>query len=66
MKRPRSRCCAFWEHRNEDKRLELFPTGHSLSGYTKETARLVLDWLDRYLGKVNEKQATGTSTSGSK
>jgi formylglycine-generating enzyme required for sulfatase activity/tRNA A-37 threonylcarbamoyl transferase component Bud32/dienelactone hydrolase len=50
----------------KDKRLELFPTGHGLSGYTKETARLVLDWLDRYLGKVNEKQATGTSKSGSR
>ena len=38
-----------------DKRLEVFPTDHSLSGYTKETARLVLDWLDHYLGKVKEK-----------
>ena len=38
----------------QNKRLEIFPTGHSLSGYTKETARLVLDWLDRYLGKVNQ------------
>jgi dienelactone hydrolase len=47
--------------RDEDKRLELFPTGHSLSGYTKETTRLVLDWLDRYLGKVNENQVTETS-----
>jgi dienelactone hydrolase len=39
----------------QDKRLEVFPTDHSLSGYTKETARLVLDWLDHYLGKVKEK-----------
>jgi dienelactone hydrolase/predicted Ser/Thr protein kinase len=38
----------------QNKRLEIFPTGHSLSGYTKETIRLVLDWLDRYLGKVNQ------------
>ncbi len=49
----------------KDKRLEIFPTGHSLSGYTKETARLALDWLDRYLGKVNEKQVTGTTRGGS-
>ena len=49
----------------KDKRLEIFPTGHSLSGYTKETARLALDWLDRYLGKVNERQITETSKGGS-
>lgn len=34
----------------EHKRLEVFPTDHSLSGQTTEVARLVLDWLDRYLG----------------
>jgi eukaryotic-like serine/threonine-protein kinase len=38
----------------EDKHLVVFPTDHSLSGYTKETARLVLDWLDRYLGPVHK------------
>ena len=50
----------------QDKRLEVFPTDHSLSGYTKETARLVLDWLDRYLGKVNERQITETLKGGSR
>jgi dienelactone hydrolase len=37
---------------DEHKRLEVFPTDHSLSGHTAEVARLVLDWLDRTLGPV--------------
>jgi dienelactone hydrolase len=39
----------------QHKRLKVFPVDHNLSGCTKETARMVLDWLDRYLGKVSEK-----------
>ena len=50
----------------QNKRLEIFPTGHSLSGYTKETARLALDWLDRYLGSLNEKPIADTSKGGSR
>jgi tRNA A-37 threonylcarbamoyl transferase component Bud32/dienelactone hydrolase len=49
----------------QDKRLEIFPTDHSLSGYTKETVRLALDWLDRYLGKVSERQTAKTLKGGS-
>ena len=37
----------------KDKRHEIFPTDHTITGYTKETARMELDWLDRYLGKAN-------------
>jgi len=35
-----------------DKHLEVFPTDHSLSGHKAEIVKLVLDWLDRYLGPV--------------
>lgn len=37
----------------EHKLLKAFPTDHSLSGHTKEVVKFVLDWLDRYLGPVN-------------
>jgi dienelactone hydrolase len=37
---------------DKDKRLEVFPVDHSLSGHNAEVARLVLDWLDHYLGPV--------------
>jgi len=36
----------------KDKHLEVFPTDHSLSGQKAEIVKLVLDWLDRYLGPV--------------
>jgi tRNA A-37 threonylcarbamoyl transferase component Bud32/dienelactone hydrolase len=50
----------------QNKRLEIYPTDHSLSGYLKESVRLELDWLDRYLGRVNGKQTAGTPKGGSR
>jgi len=36
----------------EDKRLVLFETAHSMHGFRTEMIKETLDWLDRYLGPV--------------
>jgi len=35
-----------------DKKHEVFPTSHGLMGKEKETMKVTLDWLDKYLGPV--------------